>query len=422
MHRQRPVNRLYLLLLLFIPCLLSCKKDNSSSPDITKQLILPAGSAAVIDAGNQFAWKFFNTVLQQDPAANNKLISPLSIYTALSMVYNGANSSTRDSITKTLQLNGISIDDLNALNKALIEQMPSEDNKVTLNIANSIWYRNNGIQPLPDFLNTVQHNYDAQIQSLDFNNPSAVNTINSWVAQKTNNKIPSVLDKIDPSDIMFLINAIYFNGAWMHSFKTANTHNLDFHLYGGNTVSVPFMSAEMTLLTNINPSFTLVDIPYGGGKSYDMYILLPKKNDQPITDFAAALDQTTLTNALSNLDSQGVTLNLPKWEYAYNIDDMKPHLAQLGMGIAFGNTADLSNMYPKSPDPIYISRALHKTYIKVSEQGTEAAAATVIGVGQTTAILSPPVLTIDHPFIYIIREKQAGSILFLGIVNNPSKN
>src|SRR6185503_199162 len=124
------------LLLWLVLGLLSCKKDNS--PAVTRQLDLPPNSDAVISASNQFAFKFFNTVLQQDPAQNNKLVSPLSVYTALSMLYNGASNSTRDSIAKTLQLNGISIDDLNALNKTLIQQMPTEDNKVAMNIANSI--------------------------------------------------------------------------------------------------------------------------------------------------------------------------------------------------------------------------------------------------------------------------------------------
>ena len=402
--RCRTPNTICLLLLLFLG-LLSCKKDNS--PGVTRPLNLPPGSDAVIDASNQFAFKFFNTVLQQDPAQNNKLVSPLSVYTALSMVYNGAANATRDSIAKVLQLNGISIDDLNALNKALIRQMPTEDSKVTMDIANSIWYNKNGPQPIPAFLDTIQNDYDAQTPA-----------INSWIAQKTNNKIKNVLDNTAPSDLMYLVNAIYFNGAWKYAFKPNLTYTGVFNRPGG-AVSVPFMSGKMAVRVGYGPSLTLVELPYGGGKSYDMYLALPSNKDQSIVDFAASFDAAALTSVLSRLDTQNVQINLPKWEYAYSIDDMIPNLTQMGMGISFGNTADFANMYSVPPGTLYISRAIHKTYIKVSEQGTEAAAATVIGI-TLTSTSSNPTITFDHPFVYILRERQSGAILFIGLVSDPS--
>ena len=179
MNTRRPVIP-FRLALIFLMGLLSCQKSNNTTA--YKPLDLSPNSAPVIEAGNRFAFNFFVTSLRQDPDLNNKLISPLSIYTALSMVCNGASGTTRDSIVKTLQLNGISLDDLNTLNKALISQMPSEDSKVGLSIANSVWYRNNGPQPLPSFLNTVKNNYDCVLQPLDFDNPSSVNTINSCVS------------------------------------------------------------------------------------------------------------------------------------------------------------------------------------------------------------------------------------------------
>jgi len=414
--RLRISNTVSLLLLLVLG-LLSCKKDNS--PAVTRTLDLPPGSDAVIEASNQFAFKFFNTVLQQDPALNNKLVSPLSVYTALSMVYNGAANATRDSIGKTLQLNGISIDDLNALNKALIQQMPTEDNKVAMNIANSIWYNKNAPQPIPAFLNTMQTDYNGQVQPLDFGSASAASTINSWIAQNTNNKIKNVLDKVSPYDWMYLVNAIYFNGAWKYAFKPDLTHTDVFNRPGG-TVNVPFMSGKMAVRVSYSPSLTLVELPYGGGKSYDMYLALPSDKDQSIVDFAASFNEATLTSVLSQLDTQNAQINLPKWEYGYSIDDMQPNLTQMGMGIAFGNTADFANMYSVAPGTLYISHAIHKTYIKVSEQGTEAAAVTVIGITQTS-IGADPTITFDHPFIYILRERQSGAILFIGLVTDPSK-
>lgn len=405
----------FCLLSLLVLGFLSCKKDISI---VTRPLNLPPGSNAVIDASNQFAFKFFNTVLQQDPALNNKLVSPLSVYTALSMVYNGAANATRDSIARVLQLNGIPIEDLNALSKALIQQMPKEDSRVTMDIANSIWYNRNGLIPIPAFLNTIQNDYNGQTRSLDFGSPSAAPTINSWIAQNTNNKIQNVLDNTDPFDQMYLVNAIYFNGTWKYGFKPENTRGGDFGRPGGN-VNVPYMSAQMTVRVAHDPSFTLVELPYGGGNSYDMYLALPNDKDQSIKDFAASLDATKLTNTLSGLASERIGLNLPKWEYAYSIDDMKPNLAEMGMGIAFGYDADFANMYSVPPGTLYISRAIHKTYIKVSEQGTEASAATVVGV-TLTAVPAIPLISFDHPFVYILRERQTGLILFIGIVTDPS--
>ena len=149
-----------------------------------------------------------------------------------------------------------------------------------------------------------------------------------------------------------------------------------------------------------------------------MYLIVPN-NQKTVADLASTIDEIALTNAIAQLDSQSVMLSLPKWEYAYSIEDMKPYLSQLGMGIALGGSADFSNMYPVGPGDIAISKAIHKTYIKVSEQGTEAAAVTVIGM-ELTSISAPRPLTLDHSFLYVIREKQTGIILFIGIVADPS--
>jgi serine protease inhibitor len=171
--------------------LASCKKD-SIVPDVTKTIILPANGASVVNSNNIFGFNFLHAALAQDNTDKNKLISPLSIYMALSMVYNGAGSSTKDSIAKTLQFSGIDINDLNTVCNALITQLPQEDNKVQFSIANSIWYNKNSFQPLTSFLNTQQQFYNAETNALDFSDPSSVNMINNWAAEKTNNKIREI--------------------------------------------------------------------------------------------------------------------------------------------------------------------------------------------------------------------------------------
>lgn len=397
----------------------SCEKSNPIPADNTNTIILPSDGASIINANNKFAFDFFHAALVQDPANNNKLISPLSIYLALSMVYNGADNATQDSIAQTLQLSGIDINSLNAVCKALISQLPKEDNKVQLDIANSIWYRQNSSQPLSPFLNTIQNSYSASIKGLNFDDPLSVNIINNWVAQKTNNKIPGIIKSISSDDLMYLINAIYFNGAWKYAFKTSDTYNDVFYLQDGSTKNVPFMKQKITTKMYSNSAFTMIELPYGGGKSFSMYILQPANQQESLNTFASSIDQNTLSNAINNMDSAGFELKIPKWEYSYKIDDMRPELSMLGMGIAFGGNADFSKIYDPSQVKVFISKAIHKTYIKVNEEGTEAAAVTVIGFTYTSLPV-PPVFKLDHPFLYSIIEKQTGAVLFLGMVNDPA--
>lgn len=394
----------------------SCNKEDQPPADNTKTIVLPALGNAVVNASNAFAFNMLHAVCGQDPASSNKLISPLSIYLALSMVYNGAAHATKDSIAQTLQLAGIDINDLNAVCNALITQLPGEDNRVQLAIANSLWYNQNSYQPLPSFLTTVQNSYVATMQPLDFSNGSSVNTINKWVADNTNNKIPKVMDALSADDMMYLVNAIYFNGAWKTRFSASGTHNDAFHVEGGGMKMVPFMEDKLITRFYANDQFSIAELPYGGGSSYSMFVVLPKQEQSMLT-FAAQMNETVLADAIDKMDSAEVEIVLPKWEYSYDIPDMKPELSMLGMGNAFSKEADFSNMYNANQIKPYITKAVHKAYIKVNEEGTEAAAVTAIGVGTTSS--STNFFKADHPFLYTIIEKQTGVVLFTGIINAP---
>ncbi len=397
----------------------TCTKNKPIILDETQSVILPSNGPEVISANNHFAFAFFKATLAQDTLNPNKLISPLSIYLALSMVYNGADNATKDSIAQTLQLSGIDINNLNPVCQALISQLPKEDNKVQMNIANSIWYRQNSYTPLASFLDILQNNFQASAQGLNFNDPSSVNTINDWVSQKTYNKIPTIIQKIDPSDLMYLINAIYFNGEWQHGFKTSDTQNDNFYLQNGNTKNVPFMHQEIKANIFQDSTFSMIELPYGSGKSFSMYILKPTGLEGSLSTFASSLNENILTNAISKMDSSTVELQMPKWEYSYEVQDMRPELSMLGMGIAFGNNADFSKIYDPAQSKVDISKAIHKAYIKVNEEGTEAAAVTAIGFQTTSMPIPPPIFKLDHPFVYSIVEKQTGTVLFLGMMNEP---
>ena len=411
-------NFLLPVFILFVFCVsgISCTKPNE--PDVVKNIDLPQNGVAVAAAGNQFAFDFFHQALQNDPSETNKLISPLSIYLALSMAYNGANNATRDSMKHALRLDNINIEDLNKTCKALIEQLPAADNKINLSIANSIWY-NQSKQPLQTFLTTIHDYFHATVSPLNFASTDAVNTINKWVADNTRQKITSIIDKIDANALMFLINAIYFKGDWQYQFDKNATNPSPFYLAGNTSVSTPFMRLSAKGLNYYQDNtLQMVQLPYGGG-NFSMYILLPV-NRASLIGFASQIDAASFQTLKSKLHESDVNLFLPKFKYSYSIRNMKPPLAKLGMNIAFSDYADFSKMYNVSGQ---ITDAIHKTFIEIDEEGTEAAAVTAIGIGVTSVTPGAPVTMIaDRPFMYIIAEKSSNIVLFTGIVKNPAEH
>lgn len=412
------MKRNFLFVLLLAGCFMinsSCKKS-LQQPDVLKDIVLPANAPDIVSRNSDFAFDFLHVTLQNDATDSNKMISPLSIYLALSMLYNGADHATRDSIQYALRLNGTSIEDLNSTCKAIMDQLPLADNKVNLSIANSIWY-DQRLQPLQSFLNVNQNFYNAQLQGLNFTDPNSVNTINNWVSDQTHEKIKKIIDHLSSDDKMCLINAVYFKGSWKFAFDKSGTANAAFTTNEGNIVSSPFMSLHGALTYWGNDSLQMVQLPYGGG-NFNMYIMKPG-NKLSVGQLATALNQSSFTRWQGHLDTMNIQLYMPKFQYSYSIDNMAPELAAMGMGITFSNAADLSKIYSI---PTFVSAAIHKTYINVDETGTEAAAVTAIVVTTTGANPGPFVLRLDHPFLYVIQEKTSGVILFIGMVNDPTKS
>lgn len=397
--------------------LAACNKSGlDQNPPVINPVNIPVGSSDITRSMNDFAFDFFKTVLNNDKTESNKLVSPLSIFITLSMIYNGSGNATRDSIAHALRLTSGDIQKLNDVCKILIEGLPTVDNKVKMSMVNSIWYNTNGPQPVPDFLTTINQSYHAAVKPVDFfNSETAINEINNWIADNTNQKIKNILDNIDSGDLMFLINAIYFKGPWKNKFEVSKTINEDFHTSGGNLVSTPFMVQENTIHYAHSNNLQVAELPYSAGE-YNVYIVLPDENTH-LTETMASINATTFHELLSDTQSVKLSIHLPKWKSSYKINSLRPGLAAMGMDIAFTDQADFTKMYTH---PVQVTKAIHQTFIEVTEEGTEAAAATVIGVG-TTASTSPPVLKINRPFIYVIAEKSSGTILFTGVINNPGQ-
>jgi serine protease inhibitor len=376
---------------------------------------LSVGEQQLIQTDNRFAFKLFREINAEDTTGGNLFISPLSVAMALGMTYNGARGATQEAMAQTLAIQGLSLQDVNASYRSLIDLLRALDPQVDFRIANSIWYRQ-GLAVRQDFVDLNQTYFDAVVKALDFTSPDAVPTINGWVNTSTNGKIPTILDDIPDSIVMYLINAIYFKGAWTYQFDKAQTKPAPFQLGSGGDTTVQMMSrgtAPARLYTG--DGFRAADLSYGGD-AYSMTILLPDAG-QSVDAFADRLSPDVWDAMVVGFSTDSADVELPKFTLTYDLT-LNHVLAALGMGIAFqGGAADLSGI-AGSPGDLFISVVKHKTFLDVNEEGTEAAAVTSVGVGIVCAC-GPPVFRVDRPFLFAIRERLTGTILFIGKITNP---
>lgn len=399
------------ILLLFS----SCWMPTDPGFESTKRELTEAEKTSV-RAANTFGIDLFREMSTQVPDVN-VFISPLSISIALGMALNGAKGETFEEMRDVLRQTELPLDDINKAYKGLMELYPGLDRTVTLDIANSVWYRNT-FDVLGDFLERMKYYFDAKIQGLDFNDPNAVNIINNWVAANTNNKITHIISSIDPLTLMFLINAVYFKGTWTAEFDPRKTENDYFTAVDGNTIPIKMMRQKNDFRYFINELFQAVDLPYGD-ELFSMTILLPRENVS-VDMLASELTEESWNGWMNDFpdEKRGVELLLPRFtmEYSGNLVGV---LHALGMTKAFHpGEADFSGISTQYDD-LHINRVLHKTYLKVNEEGTEAAAVTAVGVGTTSIGPGIPVVRVDRPFILAIREHHSGAILFIGKVHVP---
>ena len=359
-----------------------------------------------------FAWDMFK---ESSSNEGNLMISPPSVYFALAMAANGADGETKTEMMKALDAENIPMDDLN---EGLNYWMNSitKNRTAKFSIANSIWYKE-GFKPSKDFLQANADYYSADIHSLDFSKKSAPNTINDWVKNATNSKIDKIVEKINDDLVMYMINAIYFKGDWKYEFPANKTHKSTFNSPSGE-IETDFMNkiGDMDYL-EFNGA-TGVILPYLDER-FAFVGLLPKEGDTP-RDLMNNLTAMDLLNLIKNKDVKNIELSIPKFESSYE-DSLLDELSAMGMKLPFDpNNADFSMMNESHAKDLSISEVKHKTYIKVDEKGTEAAAVTSIGVGATSMPIELPRLTFDRPFIYGIVDVTTGIPLFIGIMENPA--
>lgn len=392
----------------------SCQQENIN-PEENKIIELDDKSAQLIEADNAFGLEIFQEI-REESDEENIMISPLSISVALAMAYNGADGETKTEMENAMKLNGLTTEEINASYQMLISALQSLDEDVVFEIANAIFYAQ-GFSVKPDFINTNKNIYDAEVESLDFSSPSAVKTINDWVAERTHDKILSIIEQLNPLDRMVLVNAIYFNGIWTTQFDEEGTHVNNFYKTDGSMLKVPMMNKEDQLEYTSNTLFKAIKMPYGNGQ-YNMLVFLPaeNKNSQHV------IDELTVSNWKNWMESfeleDIVDVTMPRFKFAFEIG-LNDVLKKMGMQKAFQpNIADFSKI---TDEDLYISSVKHKSFIDVNETGTEAAAVTSITFSTTSIGNEPPKISflVDKPFVFAITEKDTDAILFIGEVNNP---
>jgi len=372
---------------------------------------LTAQESKVLAASNAFGLELFRRVSALTDEAN-VLISPLSVSMALGMTLNGAAGSTFTAMASTLGFGDMPESAINAAYEGLIAKLRARDPKVEFGLANSLWYE----QAFPverSFMDALREHFDARVSALDFSDPGAPRMINDWVADETRGRITDLVDRIDPLDKFFLVNAVYFKGPWATTFNPDATRPDNFTRADGSVVQVPMMMNDAAYPSYEGDGVQAVELIYGDS-AYGMVLVAPAPG-RSLDEVISRLSPETWARWTSGLEPGRLMLYVPKFRFDFGSPLEQP-LQDMGMGIAFDpRRADFSRINPQQDD-LHISRVVHKTYIDVHELGTEAAGATAVVVGVTSL---PPVMRFDRPFLVAIRERESGMLLFIGRVGDP---
>ena len=365
-----------------------------------------------VESDNSFALDLFKTTYNSEDN-DNIFVSPLSVSMALSMTLNGAKGATLEEMKEALRAKNYSVDDINEYNKSLKKALTEVDKSTEFTIANSIWYRNN-ITVKNDFITVNKDYYDAEIAVLDFSSPDAVTQINGWCAKQTNNKIEEIIDAIPGDALMYLINAIYFKGIWVSMFDKKDTRKEDFFSENNTgTQKVNMMRQTQTFDYYADEYCRYLNLPYGN-KAFSMIVMLPN-DDKTVGDVISNLDSNRWNEAMKYMSGKEVNLSFPRFKTECKYEMQKTILPEMGMITPFKDYADFSGMFENVSACIY--GVIHKTFVEVNEEGTEAAAVTAVEMGVTSIMPIEPIIIdykVNKPFVFAIRENSTGVILFMG--------
>ena len=381
----------------------------------------PADVQTLAAANNVFSFKLLKQIAADEPT-QNIFISPYSAATALQMVANGADGQTNNEMQSVLGIapaeTGLSDTALNEASKEIAQSLHSGNTNVILEIANAIWYQR-GIAVEPNFLSCNQKYFGATVGPLNFQNPRSADIINHWASEKTHGRIPQIVTSDDVENCrLFLANAVYFKGNWSDPFDANDTRNRTFYRPDGSKKIVRMMKQSSLFIYRRGAGYQAVRLPYKSEK-LAMYVFLPDAGSSPEKLLGLMNGDTWRRITEPGFALADGTLELPKFKLSYSVE-LGQALAKLGMKTAFDSkTADLSGM---SPEPLFVSSVLQDTFVEVKEEGTEAAAVTANAVPMFAMPPPPPQkfeMIVNRPFLFLIEDNNAGTILFMGIINNP---
>ena len=392
------------------------EKQRVTSPDVNE-----ADLTTLVTGNSAFAFDLYQTLREED---GNLFYSPYSISLALAMTYAGARGETARQMADTLHftLSQVSLHPaFNSLDIELSRRGEGAKGKdgegFRLNIVNAIWGQE-GYEFLSEFLDVLAENYGAGLRTLDFAKAPEESriTINNWVSEQTEDRIEDLIPQglIDALTRLVLTNAIYFNAAWQHPFNEDMTEDGPFYLLDGGEVTVPMMRQTESFGYGEGDGYKTIELPYDG-RELSMVILLPEAGQ--FEAFERSLDTQRIDTILKDLEHMRVTLTMPKFEFE-SAFSLRETLIALGMPVAFSGAADFLGMTGNRD--LFIADVIHKAFVSVDEAGTEAAAATAVMMALTAMPGSPVEVTVDRPFVFLIRDIKTGAILFIGRVLDPS--
>jgi serine protease inhibitor len=363
----------------------------------------------LVAASTRFGFRLFAELVEEG-VSQNIFMSPPGLGMALAMTYNGAGGEMKQAMAESLELQDLSLQEVNQAYAALIDALTHLDPDVQLEVANSLWGRQ-GVTFKPDFIERDEAFYGAAIRYLDFDDPRAATTINDWVREQSGQRIDTILDEIDRDAALFLMNGVTFQWKWTVGFPPQYTREREFTRWDGSSKPAPMMvSQSERYLYYQGDGFAAVGLPYGSGR-VRMVAFLPSEG-LSLDEFYGDLDYENWERWMSELRQEEVRVVLPRLKLAYGVTLNAP-LTALGMGAAFGPGADFTNML--APGPGFIGEVKHHTYLEVNEEGTAAGSTASVRIdkGGCTS------LVFDRPFFYAIVDSETGTILFMGAVVEP---
>lgn len=395
---------LSLTVLITVSLTASCRSDDNTGKVIPREIAL---------AYARFGFDIYRAEANLSKGGN-LFISPVSVAMALAMTMEGSDNATEEEISRVLGLSRTGREDVGRYNRQLMKSLQRDREGVEVSIANSLWL-NKSYSFLDKFKRDASDYFLADLYPL-----TTAEKINSWVSEKTEKKIESIVDRVSSDDAAFLINAIYFNGKWKNRFDPELTESADFHTASGETKDVQMMKRKGSYLYIKNDLLEGVIIPYADEKT-NIVLILPSE-ESGLTGFHEDLDYDSWKNLRSGFRKREGTVELPRLKIEYKTE-LKRQLASLGMKAAFSPVdADFTRMIRREGDRnLYIDEVLHKSFLRMDEEGTEAAAVTAVKMKLTSVAMpvEPFHLIFDRPYFLMIEESESGLPIFMGSITDP---